>query len=69
MTPDQTSVLMNWLNKEPGGRMWVTNPLDGAKQEESVDRTLAIDLVRHMLSKGILTKADIADIFHNPGII
>jgi hypothetical protein len=69
LTPDQTSVLMNWLNNEPSGRMWVTNPLDAAKQEESMHRTLAIDLVRHMLSKGILTKADISDIFHNPGII
>jgi hypothetical protein len=69
LTPDQTSVLMIWLNKEPGGRIWVTNPPAGAKQEESTDRTLAIDLVRHILSKGILTKADIADIFHNPGII
>jgi len=57
------------LNNEPSGRMWVTNPLDAAKQEESMHRTLAIDLVRHMLSKGILTKADISDIFHNPGII
>ena len=69
LTPDQTSVLMNWLNNEPGRRMWVTNPLDAAKQEESMHRTLAIDLIRHMLSKGILTKADISDIFHNPGII
>jgi hypothetical protein len=69
LTPDQISVLMNWLNKEPGGRMWVANPLDSAKREESTDRALAIDFIRHILSKGILTKADIADIFHNPGII
>lgn len=69
LTPDQISVLMSWLNKEPGGRMWVANPLDSAKREESTDRALAIDFIRHILSKGILTKADIADIFHNPGII
>jgi hypothetical protein len=69
LTPDQISVLMSWLNKEPGGRMWVAKPLDSAKREESTDRALAIDLIRHILSKGILTKDDITDIFHNPGII
>jgi hypothetical protein len=62
-------VLMNWLSKEPGGRMWVANPLDSTKREESTDRALAIDLIRHILSKGILTKADLTDIFHNSGII
>ncbi|HXC31783.1 MAG TPA: PilZ domain-containing protein [Verrucomicrobiae bacterium] len=69
LTPDQISVLMNWLSKEPGGRMWVANPLDSTKREESTDRALAIDLIRHILSKGILTKADLTDIFHNSGII
>jgi hypothetical protein len=69
LTPDQISVLMNWLNKEPGGRMWVANPVERIKREESTDRALAIDLIRHILSKGILTKADITDIFHNSGII
>ena len=69
LTPDQTSVLMNWLNKEPDRRIRVANPLGSAKQEESTDRTMAIDLIRHILSKGVLTKADIAAIFHNPGII
>jgi hypothetical protein len=69
LTPDQISVLMNWLNKEPGGRKWAANPFDGAKPEESTDRTLAIDFIRHILSKGILTKADITRIFHDPGII
>lgn len=69
LTPDQTSVLMNWLNKEPGRRKWAATPPDGARQEESTDRTLAIDLIRHILSKGILTRTDIAAIFHDPGII
>ena len=69
LTPGQISVLMNWLNKEPGGRMWVANPPDSAKREESTDRALAIDFIRHILSKGILTKADIAHILHDPGII
>jgi hypothetical protein len=69
LTPDQISVLMNWLNKEPGGRKWAANAFDGAKPEESTDRTLAIDFIRHILSKGILTKADITRIFHDPGII
>ena len=49
--------------------MWVANPKRDPKQKESSDRTLAINIVRDMLAKGILTKADISDIFFNPGAV
>lgn len=69
LTPDQISVLDHWLSGKPGGRMRVAGPPEPAKREESMDRTLAINMVRHMLSTGILTRADISDIFLNTGII
>jgi hypothetical protein len=69
LTPEQTSVLVHCLTNEPDGRMSVANPPEITKQDKSKDRTVAIELVRHMLSKGILTKADITDIFVNPVII
>jgi hypothetical protein len=69
LTPDQTSVLAYWLSSEPSGRMWVSNPKSNPKQKESSDRALAINIVRDMIAKGILTKADISDIFFNPGTV
>ena len=67
LSTDQLSVLDYLLSKEPGGRVRLAGSLD--KPEESMDRTLALDLVRHMISKGILTRADITEIFFSPGII
>jgi len=64
LTADQKSVLAQWLNNnEPAEPARVTAPPEVPKQNESTDRTEAINLVRHMLAKGILTKADLADIF------
>lgn len=69
LTPDQTSVLAHWLSSEPAGRMWVGSSKSNPKQKESSDRILAINIIRDMIAKGIITKADISDIFFNPGTV
>ena len=69
LRPEQTSVLTHWLTSEPSGRMWVGSSANNPKKKESSDRTLAIEIVRDMIAKGILTKADISDIFFNPGTV
>jgi hypothetical protein len=69
LTPVQTSVLAHWLSSEPTGRMWLASPASNPKQPESSDRIVAINLIRDILAKGILTKADISDIFFNTAII
>ena len=62
LTPEQTSLLLHWLSDTPDERPWVASPSEPAKPAESIDRTLAMNMVRQMLSKGILTKGDISDI-------
>jgi hypothetical protein len=66
---EQTSVLTHWLTSEPSGRLWAAGPANNPKKKESSDRTLAINIVRDMIAKGVLTKADISDIFFNPGTV
>lgn len=70
LTAEQRSLLARWLNQEPHERIQVPNPPAApSQQEEAMDRTLAISMVRHMIAKGILSKADVAEIFFNVGII
>jgi hypothetical protein len=69
LSPEQTAVLQHWLNSEPCGRAWAANPVGTPRQPESTDRNVAINLIRDMIAKGILTKADISDILFNNGNI
>jgi hypothetical protein len=73
LTPEQIDVLVHWLGDKPAPRLSMSAPAlaEPAKHEDSdaMEKALAINLVRHMLAKGILSKADITDIFFNPGII
>jgi hypothetical protein len=70
LRPDQSAVLTYWLSSEPSGRMWVEGGSNTPpKKPESSDRALAINIIRDMIAKGILTKADISDIFFGNGSI
>jgi hypothetical protein len=69
LTPEQTSVLVHWLCSEHGERLWVAGPSEIFKQAESLDRTQVINLVRQLLTKGILTKADLSALFFDPGLL
>jgi hypothetical protein len=75
LTPEQTAVLANWLGSKDNRRMWVAQPTERVKQAEpaenlkhaeAVDRNEALKLVRQLISKGILTNADLSTLFTEP---
>ena len=69
LTPEQRSILLSWLNNERVERQWTGVPSEIVKQAESMDRTVAIELIQFMISKGILTKTDLEDLVAKPILI
>jgi PilZ domain len=69
LTPDQKSVLSKWLTNERVERQWTGRASEIVKQAESLDRTAAIELIQILLSKGILSKTDLANLVPAPIII
>ena len=69
LTSEQTSVLAHWLGGEQGERLQIAVPSEVIKQTESLDRVLALNLVRQMLAKGILTNADLTALVSEPSIL
>jgi PilZ domain len=69
LTTDQESVLSKWLNNDRVERQWTSGASEIVKQAESLDRTVAIELIQFLLSKGILSKSDLANLVSNPIII
>jgi hypothetical protein len=69
LTTEQKSVLSKWLTSDRIERHWAVGSLETAKQAESQDRTVAIKLIQSMLSKGIISKSDLAHLVSIPIII
>jgi PilZ domain len=66
LTPEQTSVLVNWLGNRDSGRLWVAERSEILNQAELLDRIHALKLVRQLISNGILTNADLSTLFTEP---
>ena len=66
LTPEQASVLANWLGTKDSRRLWVAERAEILNQAEPVDRAQALKLVRQLISKGILTNADLSTLFTEP---
>jgi len=69
LSDEQKAVVNKWLNNDRVERLFTGGPSEIVKQAESIDRTVAIELIQFMISKGILSKADLAELVSNPVII
>jgi len=69
LTDDQKGVLNRWLNNDRVERLFKGGPSEIVKQADSMDRTVAMELIQFMISKKILSKADLAELVSSPVII
>jgi hypothetical protein len=66
LTQPQLTLLTKWLSGDYGDPLRVAFPSEVVTQDGSMDRTAAKNLIRELLSEGVLTKADLSELFSHP---
>jgi hypothetical protein len=66
LTQLQLTLLTKWLSSDYGNPLRVAFPSEIVMQDGSLDRSAVKHLVRELLSEGVLTKADLSELFSHP---